>query len=179
MTHLTALLFMLNFLAQETKHDLQRASLLAQGRSLSGSPTRKQRSSSSSVARRPRTNQSHHSQQSRHSQQPLDFASSTPEGFFPDLGLSWRDPRRKTGRNWLRRQKLNREQAHHQKILKVMANCVYEPKHKKDIDIWTDPTINDRALDWYRKEQDALANGNRSEERRVGKECRSRWAPYH
>ena len=24
-----------------------------------------------------------------------------------------------------------------------------------------------------------LANGNRSEERRVGKECRSRWSPYH
>ena len=22
-------------------------------------------------------------------------------------------------------------------------------------------------------------NGNRSEERRVGEECRSRWAPYH
>ena len=22
-------------------------------------------------------------------------------------------------------------------------------------------------------------NGNRSEERRVGKECRSRWSPYH
>src|SRR5258708_20600231 len=25
----------------------------------------------------------------------------------------------------------------------------------------------------------ALAAGQRSEERRVGKECRSRWAPYH
>ena len=24
-----------------------------------------------------------------------------------------------------------------------------------------------------------LADGNRSEERRVGKECRSRWSPYH
>src|SRR5579859_1540196 len=24
-----------------------------------------------------------------------------------------------------------------------------------------------------------LANGRRSEERRVGKECRSRWSPYH
>ena len=23
------------------------------------------------------------------------------------------------------------------------------------------------------------ADGNRSEERRVGKECRSRWSPYH
>ena len=25
----------------------------------------------------------------------------------------------------------------------------------------------------------ATANGKRSEERRVGKECRSRWSPYH
>ena len=25
----------------------------------------------------------------------------------------------------------------------------------------------------------AIAGGNRSEERRVGKECRSRWSPYH
>src|ERR1039457_3828878 len=25
----------------------------------------------------------------------------------------------------------------------------------------------------------ALVGGNRSEERRVGKECRSRWSPYH
>ena len=24
-----------------------------------------------------------------------------------------------------------------------------------------------------------VADGNRSEERRVGKECRSRWSPYH
>src|SRR6266567_3336189 len=26
---------------------------------------------------------------------------------------------------------------------------------------------------------DAVANRSRSEERRVGKECRSRWSPYH
>ena len=26
---------------------------------------------------------------------------------------------------------------------------------------------------------DSLATANRSEERRVGKECRSRWSPYH
>src|SRR5256885_8891520 len=26
---------------------------------------------------------------------------------------------------------------------------------------------------------DGLAEGKRSEERRVGKECRSRWSPYH
>ena len=26
---------------------------------------------------------------------------------------------------------------------------------------------------------DLILNGDRSEERRVGKECRSRWSPYH
>ena len=29
------------------------------------------------------------------------------------------------------------------------------------------------------QEGDVLVNGERSEERRVGKECRSRWSPYH
>src|ERR1051326_1825746 len=36
---------------------------------------------------------------------------------------------------------------------------------------------------WAKLEQDDItlreACGNRSEERRVGKECRSRWSPYH
>ena len=29
------------------------------------------------------------------------------------------------------------------------------------------------------KAQRLIANAQRSEERRVGKECRSRWSPYH
>ena len=29
------------------------------------------------------------------------------------------------------------------------------------------------------KEYTGTASGERSEERRVGKECRSRWSPYH
>src|SRR5882762_9535607 len=32
---------------------------------------------------------------------------------------------------------------------------------------------------WSRWVWDSVAPGGRSEERRVGKECRSRWAPYH
>src|SRR3989441_7708521 len=36
---------------------------------------------------------------------------------------------------------------------------------------------------WWDREQQAMvtctADANRSEERRVGKECRSRWSPYH
>ena len=37
---------------------------------------------------------------------------------------------------------------------------------------------NDLSLAWVR-EDFLKAQGNRSEERRVGKECRSRWSPYH
>src|SRR3712207_9228082 len=31
----------------------------------------------------------------------------------------------------------------------------------------------------YNEEADRMQEGIRSEERRVGKECRSRWSPYH
>ena len=37
----------------------------------------------------------------------------------------------------------------------------------------------DRGLDLIRKESFAVVVMDRSEERRVGKECRSRWSPYH
>ena len=41
-------------------------------------------------------------------------------------------------------------------------------------DQWTD-------MGWYREmiRSGALEGCDRSEERRVGKECRSRWSPYH
>ena len=43
------------------------------------------------------------------------------------------------------------------------------------------------SVDWYtdfyqmleRKDIDLVSVSSRSEERRVGKECRSRWSPYH
>src|SRR3712207_8403139 len=35
------------------------------------------------------------------------------------------------------------------------------------------------ALDMVRKNIDYYDHRTRSEERRVGKECRSRWSPYH
>ena len=37
---------------------------------------------------------------------------------------------------------------------------------------------NDKNLDAV-KDDEIENNPNRSEERRVGKECRSRWSPYH
>ena len=48
------------------------------------------------------------------------------------------------------------------------------------------PTMTEGNLtNWLKKEGDAVSPGDviaeieRSEERRVGKECRSRWSPYH
>src|SRR2546425_9754682 len=44
----------------------------------------------------------------------------------------------------------------------------------------TTQTFADTAVgDLYSELTDGLARNYRSEERRVGKECRSRWSPYH
>ena len=42
------------------------------------------------------------------------------------------------------------------------------------------PVVEERNCSWriYFTSRNKL-NQNRSEERRVGKECRSRWSPYH
>src|SRR2546422_11154824 len=37
----------------------------------------------------------------------------------------------------------------------------------------------DRGRSRHRQHPDLRERGGRSEERRVGKECRSRWSPYH
>ena len=42
-----------------------------------------------------------------------------------------------------------------------------------------DGTLIDSKLDLALSVNAALAEMGRSEERRVGKECRSRWSPYH
>ena len=47
----------------------------------------------------------------------------------------------------------------------------YEQSHVEK-DYWISKILRDISLSEY-------ANKTRSEERRVGKECRSRWAPYH
>ena len=40
-------------------------------------------------------------------------------------------------------------------------------------------TINHFQYGWKRAYERMEGNEHRSEERRVGKECRSRWSPYH
>src|SRR2546427_3624648 len=50
------------------------------------------------------------------------------------------------------------------------------------IDGTTDLTFSDdtaKRFEAYGWHVARVADGNRSEERRVGKECRSRWSPYH
>ena len=42
-----------------------------------------------------------------------------------------------------------------------------------------DITISDSDYSRFEAYADLLCEWNRSEERRVGKECRSRWSPYH
>src|SRR3712207_9205782 len=45
--------------------------------------------------------------------------------------------------------------------------------------IWTSALATARFLEDQRPGGTAFVIGERSEERRVGKECRSRWSPYH
>ena len=40
-------------------------------------------------------------------------------------------------------------------------------------------TVADIPAEMVRREEEAAEEHKRSEERRVGKECRSRWSPYH
>ena len=64
-----------------------------------------------------------------------------------------------------------------------MSHCVQESVISEDRQI-QDLVSRARAaqavFELFSQEQvDAIVKGIRSEERRVGKECRSRWSPYH
>src|SRR2546421_6981185 len=52
------------------------------------------------------------------------------------------------------------------------------PEAKK-LDTSQDPACAFASKDPVYSEQWVASKGRRSEERRVGKECRSRWSPYH
>ena len=60
----------------------------------------------------------------------------------------------------------------------IMANVI---KIKKGLDINLKGKASDVLLNGGKSESYAIVPDyyNRSEERRVGKECRSRWSPYH
>ena len=68
---------------------------------------------------------------------------------------------------------------------KAPNGTVYDPLSEKE---GTLTVVNEKSMyyviknapagQWY-VDLDKLGNDTRSEERRVGKECRSRWSPYH
>ena len=70
------------------------------------------------------------------------------------------------------------------------TNETGEPWWVEDIDPDAEPEVESGTVGcssgsnssgdlFFAKVQVHDPNGNRSEERRVGKECRSRWSPYH
>ncbi len=50
--------------------------------------------------------------------------------------------------------------------------CSSDLKEEKDV-------AKSKVDEEVKKAKDNIDKGARSEERRVGKECRSRWSPYH
>ena len=61
-------------------------------------------------------------------------------------------------------------------IINALAGSTCRPENLSDCD---DTRVMIEALTHMPETIDIMAAGTRSEERRVGKECRSRWSPYH
>ena len=61
------------------------------------------------------------------------------------------------------------------------SELVYKISNRKDVNFNEESTFEDfiQQLTPGRKETALAVIELRSEERRVGKECRSRWSPYH
>src|SRR5947209_19424339 len=66
---------------------------------------------------------------------------------------------------------LRDENAHNDKSVHGVLNPTYQAGLRRDA---VQPDIEAE-----RKKRDEIEAGKRSEERRVGKECRCRWTPYH
>ena len=60
--------------------------------------------------------------------------------------------------------------------LSVLPEDTKTETEKVFLDLFPETT---RAFDEWEKQFAVLFASERSEERRVGKECRSRWSPYH
>ena len=58
----------------------------------------------------------------------------------------------------------------------IDAKCI-SPKDYESREVFNQELL--KAVDAYEPDLIVLAGYLRSEERRVGKECRSRWSPYH
>ena len=62
-------------------------------------------------------------------------------------------------------------------ILEGLLSMVTELKEKLEAQVT--PASREETLERFGAIEQALSRLHRSEERRVGKECRSRWSPYH
>ena len=73
-----------------------------------------------------------------------------------------------------------KEATSHLRGLTFLSTCNC---NSKDLNIKKLPLFYDRMLQYWFEFKDLQSNKmsytKRSEERRVGKECRSRWSPYH
>ena len=157
---------MLNFLAHETQATLEQESALLRARS-----SRKKKSvrkanyarqqklhHEQNIARmRQRIVHSGNSLQHFTEHQPIRNQSQSMP-FFPGLGIPWHNENRRKHRNKLRNRKLQTYDYHHKKILKVMRSVDPPPPKKAEPDIWDDPVVNQRALDWFRIQNSKTAD---------------------
>ena len=66
------------------------------------------------------------------------------------------------------------------KELNLKNSDIVEYLQSKNVDVKShSSSIDDNAIDMVKKHFGKGTTVQRSEERRVGKECRSRWSPYH
>ena len=113
-----------------------------------------------------------------------DYADAVPRYRFGDFTLS---PRRRT---LICRGEERPLIPRYFDLLVFLVECRHEAVHRRDIfdRVWNDVVVSDSALSQAIRTirrtlgddpRDPRFIRTRSEERRVGKECRSRWSPYH
>ena len=85
----------------------------------------------------------------------------------------------------LNMQSMDKVAANVAKIRELFPNCVTERinsegklEHAIDFDMLKQE-LSDHVVDGLQERYQFTWPDKRSEERRVGKECRSRWSPYH
>ena len=88
---------------------------------------------------------------------------------------------------WKNRHRISTDDPLYKYLLKAVYNRAinYIWKHKRDTEYrsWYGSQIDRMVFDYYDPDKNPILakiyDNDRSEERRVGKECRSRWSPYH
>src|ERR1043166_1056420 len=102
--------------------------------------------------------------------------SRNPGGVAP-FGYRWKDGQFAVDGNEAPVRKLIYELFLKHKRKKTVANLLNELGYRtRRGALFSDTTIDRLLRDTAAK---GIRNVDRSEERRVGKECRSRWSPYH